>query len=127
MNMKQKDNQKKIIKTEANFLPISPRKLRLVVEGVKNLSPQEAIDKLSFTNKKGAKFLIKAIKTGLADAEHNFGLNKDEIMFEEIIVNQGPVLKRRDKSKRMFRYGVIKKRRSNLVIKLREERDGPKS
>jgi large subunit ribosomal protein L22 len=114
-------NQKTIVKTEAKFLPISPRKLRLIVERVKNLSPQKAEEKLRFLNKKGAKFLAKAIKASLSDAEHNFRLNKDDLVFEEIIVNEGPVLKRRDKSKRMFRYGVIKKRRSHLVVKLREK------
>ncbi len=119
------DNNKKenteIVKTEAKFLPISPRKLRLIVEAVKNLPPEKAVEKLRFMNKKGAKYLVKAIKTALADGKHNFDLDKDKLVFEEVIVNEGPALKRRDKSKRMFRYGIIKKRRSHLVVKLKEK------
>ncbi len=123
---KKHDNQKGIVKTEAKFLPISPRKMRLLVEAVKDLRPEKAIEKLNFMNKKGAKFLLKAVKTVLADAEHNFGLSKDNLIFDEIVVNEGPMLKRRDKSKRMFKYGIIKKRRSHLVVKVKEE-NGTKS
>ncbi len=126
MNSKRKE-EKTIVKTEAKFLPISPRKLRLIVEEVKSYPPEEALKKLKFMNKKGAGFLSKAIRTGVADGEHNFNLNKDKLIFDEIVVNEGPVLKRRDKSKRMFHYGIIKKRRSHLVVKLKEEEDGTKS
>lgn len=114
------NNQKEIVKTEAKFLTISPRKLRLVAQSIKDLSPEEAIKKLTFMNKKGAKYLAKAIKTVISDAEHNFDLDKNNLVFEEIVVNEGPVLKRRDKSKRMFRYGIIKKRRSHLIVKVKE-------
>lgn len=120
--MKDRNKQEPVIvKTEAKFLPISPRKLRLIAEATKNLLPQEALKKLTFMNKKGAKYLAKAIKTAIADAEHNFNLDKNKLVFEEVLVNEGPVLKRRDKSKRMFRYGIIKKRRSHLIVKLREK------
>lgn len=119
MNDKNK-KEKIIVKTEAKFLPISPRKLRLIVEAVKKLPPEEAMKKLTFLDKKGATFLQKAIKTCLADAVHNFELDKGKLVFEEIIVNEGPMFKRRDKSKRMFRYGIIRKRRSHLIVKIRE-------
>lgn len=108
-------------------MPISPRKLRLVVEAVKNLPPTEALKKLEFHNKKGSKMIAKAVKTALADAENNFEMDKDSLVFDEIYVNEGPALKRRDKSKRMFHYGIIKKRRSHLIVKLREEANGTKS
>ncbi len=120
-NKKDNKNEKTIVKTEAKFLPISPRKLRLVVEAAKKLSPEQAVKQLSFSNKKGARFLVKAIKTALADAEHNFDLDKDNLVFEEILVNEGSALKRRDKSKRMFRYGIIRKPRTHLVVKVKEK------
>lgn len=124
---KKQTNQKikpkpEIVKTETKYLPITPRKLRLVVETAKQKSPQEAMRKLKFMNKKGAKFLHKTIKTALADAEHNFGLNKEELVFDEVIVNEGPMLKRRDKSHGARSHpGMIRKRRSHLVVKLREK------
>lgn len=116
------------VKTEAKYLPISPRKLRLIVEAVKQLAPEEALRKLAFLNKKGARFLIKAIKTALADAENNFGLIRNTLKFREILVNEGPRLKRRDKSHgARFNGGIIQKRRSHLVIKVIGQTSGAKS
>ncbi len=120
---KKKQNKTKqvVVKTEAKHLPISARKLRLVVKAAKQLAPQEAMKKLRFMNKKGAKYLYKAIKTALADAEHNFDLNKENLVFDEVLVNEGPTLKRRDKSHgARFHPGMLRKRRSHLVVKLKE-------
>jgi large subunit ribosomal protein L22 len=115
-------NKDTVVKTEAKYLPISARKLRLVVKAAKQVGPQEAMKKLKFMNKKGAKFLHKAIKTALADAEHNFGLDKDNLIFDEILVNEGPTLKRRDKSHgARFHPGMLRKRRSHLVVKVKEK------
>ena len=109
----------KVVKTEARYLPISERKMRLVIKAVKNLQPDEALEKLEFINKKGARFLIKAIKTALADAENNFGLERKGLAFKEILANQGPSLKRRDKSHgARFHSGIIRRNRTHLVIKL---------
>jgi len=107
------------VKTEARFLPISERKMRLVVEQIKTLSPVEALTSLQFLNKKAANFLIKAIKTAIADAENNFQLDKDSLSFAEIKVNRGPVLKRRDVYHgARFNGGIIKKPRTHLIIRL---------
>ncbi len=115
-------SQVSVVKTEAKYLPISPRKMRLVVKTAKQTSPQEAMKKLKFMNKKGARFLRKAVKTALADAEHNFGLDKDKLVFDEIIVNEGSRLKRRDKSHSARSHpGLIRKRRSHLVVKVKEK------
>lgn len=114
--------KQEIVKTESKYLPISARKLRLVVEAAKNKNPLQAMKELKFMNKKGARFLSKAIKTALADAEHNFAMNKDNLVFDEIIVNEGPTLKRRDRSHgARFHPGMIRKRRSHLIVKVKEK------
>jgi len=107
------------VKTEANFLPISPRKLKLVVDGIKLMAPDQALRRLALWNKKGARFLVKAIRTVIADAKNNFGLDPDGLSFKEILVNEGPRLKRRDRSHgARFSGGLIMKPRSHLVIKV---------
>ncbi len=123
---KNKIIKKKLIevKTEAKYLPISARKLRLIVNEIKEMKPSEALRKLAFLNKKGARFLIKAIKTVIADSKYNFKLNKDSLCFKEILVNKGPSLKRRDKSHgARFHSGVIKKSRAHLVVKVVGEKE----
>jgi len=103
--------------TMARSLPISPRKLRLVAEAIKSKTPAEALVILPFLNKKGAKFLYKAVKTVIADAEHNFHLNPASLRFQKILVNEGTRLKRLDKShSARFHQGLIQKRHSHLIV-----------
>ena len=118
-----------VVTTTARSLPISPRKLRLVAEAIKNKTPAEALTVLPFVNHKGARFLHKAIKTALADAKHNFHLDKFSLRFEKILVNEGARLKRMDKShSARFHQGLIQKRRSHLIVSLKGvKKDGPKS
>ncbi len=118
--MKKKTQPKLVtVTTTAKSLPISPRKLRLVAAAIKHKLPQEALEILPFLPQKGARYLQKAIKTALADAEHNFELDPQSLRFRQILVNEGMRLKRLDKSRSArFRQGQIQKRRSHLVVSL---------
>ena len=116
------------VKTEVKNLPISPRKLRLVVKSVKSLSPQEASKALAFMPQKGARFLLKALKTVFADAEHNFKIPAEKLVWGEVLVNEGRKLKRLDRFHgARFARGIRQKRYSHLVVKLRGESGGAKS
>lgn len=67
----------------------SPRKLRLVADMVRKMSPDQAVEILSFTNKAAAPLLAKAIKTVIANAGRKEGLS-----FKSIEINEGMKLKR---------------------------------
>lgn len=82
------------VKTEAKYLRVSPRKLRLLVPTIKILKPKEAVERLSCRKEKVAQVFLKAIKTGIADAVSNFKLKEENLRFKKIEVNKGPVLKR---------------------------------
>lgn len=104
--------------TNKNLL-ISPRKLRLVVEQAKKMSPQKAVEALSFTNSKGARLLVKCIKNVIADAKNNYGLDPSTLHFVHFTASEGLKLKRMDKSHgARFARGVIIKRHSRLNIQL---------
>jgi len=107
------------VKAEVKYLPVSERKLRLVVAAVKGLSPQEALVKLRFLNKKGSAILAKTIKSAIANAEQKFNSDKEDLVFKSILVNQGPVLKRRDVYHgSRFNGGLIRKPRSHLLVEV---------
>ncbi len=115
--MKPKKKKTVLVTTEVKFLRISPRKLRLIAEAVKDLSPLKAVSRLALVNKKGARLLLKAVKTVIADAENNFGLKKEDLQFKEILVNEGPRLKRVDRFHgARFNSGLIQRRMSHLKI-----------
>ena len=112
-------NTKNEIKFRNNNLLISPRKLRLLANDVKKLSPAEALVRLKFTNSLSARVLVKSILSAVNDATHNHGLLESSLRFSSIRVDEGQKIKRMDKSHgSRFARGVIIKRHSRLEIML---------
>lgn len=66
----------------------TPRKLRLVADMVRKMSPNQALEVLEFTSRAAATPLYKAIKTALSN------VGKDDIAFKTIEINEGYKLKR---------------------------------
>lgn len=98
-------------------IQLSPRKLRLLVDEVRKLSPVEALARLKFVNTKAARILIKALKNIIADSKNNFNLDINSLKFDTIKADEGMKLKRMDKSHGShFARGLIQKRHSRLLI-----------
>lgn len=98
-------------------IKISPRKLRLLVNTVKKLSPAQALVQLKFVNTLSARILLKAIKTATNIAKNNLGLGIDQLSFASMVVGDGLKIKRMDKSHgSRFNRGLIQKRHSRLEI-----------
>ena len=100
-------------------LMISPRKLRLLVNNIKKLSPVEALTRLKFTNTKAARIMIKALQNVIADAKNNFHLDENSLKFDSIKVDEALKIKRMDKAHgSRFARGLIQKRHSRLTIQV---------
>jgi large subunit ribosomal protein L22 len=120
---KEKQVSKILVRGELKSLPVSPRKLRLVVNMVKRHKPTEALRILPLVNKKGARFVLKALKSVVSNAKNDFGLDLKNLEFEEVVVNEGPRLKRRDRFHgARFSGGLIQKRRAHLKIVVKGEK-----
>jgi large subunit ribosomal protein L22 len=117
-----KENSK-VTRAEAhiNMIRISPRKLRLVTNMVKNMWADEAIAQLKFTNKKAAKLVHDAIKSAMANAVNNFSLSKDHLYITSITADMGPVLKR-FMPRAQGRATPIRKPTSHLHVVLEERK-----
>ncbi len=86
--------QKQLVTAHARNLRLAPRKLRLVTNLVRNMRVADALTQLQFTNKKGAKMLTKLLMSAVANAEHNFSLNRDSLFIKTITCDMGQVLQR---------------------------------
>ncbi len=73
---------------------LSVDKGRLVADLVRGKKVDQALDILSFTQKKAAFIIKKALESAIANAEHNDGADIDELMVKTIYVEQGATLKR---------------------------------
>lgn len=79
--------------TIQKFIHTSPRKLRLVADMVRKMSPTRAFDVLEVTKKYAAKDLLKAINTAISNAKQ-LGVDTDKVTFKRIEINEGPRMKR---------------------------------
>ncbi|WP_115717140.1 50S ribosomal protein L22 [Gallaecimonas mangrovi] len=76
------------------FARTSAQKARLVADQVRGLPVAKAIDTLAFSDKKAAALVKKVLDSAIANAEHNFGLDIDELKVAKIFVDEGPTMKR---------------------------------
>lgn len=109
------------VKASVSYVRESPRKLRLITTDLRKLSPRSALQKLQFQPQKGKEIIVKLIKQAVANATNNFKLSPDGLIIEKIEVNEGPRIKRMDKShSARFDRGIIKKRSSRIFLTLKE-------
>lgn len=102
----------------------SPRKLRLVADMVRKMTPAKAVETLRFTNRAAAIDLAKAIKTALANA----GAHASHVVFKHLEIDEGFKMRR-------YRVGTAgrgrgrpyKKRTSHIKIILEEVNHGTKN
>ena len=73
---------------------LSVDKGRLVADLIRGQSVAQAIQTLAFTQKKAAGIVRKALESAIANAEHNDGVDIDELKVKTIHVEQGATLKR---------------------------------
>lgn len=102
------------VKAVQKYVRVSPRKLRLVADAIREMSPQEALDILPFLKKRATEPLSKVIKTALANAK-DVGLTEEKFKFKSIQINEGPRLKRgRPVSRGMWH--PFQKKMSHIVV-----------
>src|ERR1700724_3207789 len=73
----------------------TPRRARLVADSVKGMKVTEALAYLEFSPKHAARDVAKAIMSAAANAEHNFNLNRDDLMIKQLLIDKGPKYRRR--------------------------------
>ena len=82
------------VQAVAKFVKRTPRKARLVADSVKGLRVGEALAFLEFSPKHAAMDVAKVIKSAAANAEHNFNLNREELVVKQLLIDEGPTMKR---------------------------------
>ena len=82
------------VSAESKYLRISPRKVALVAQSIRGLSPQEALDKLQFITKSAAWPLMKVIKSAIANAQNNAKLQVADLRIKSLEVLIGQSFKR---------------------------------
>ena len=108
------------VKAIAKNIRISPKKVRLVVNQIRNRKPQEAVKILDFVNKRSAPAVKKAIMSAIANAKNNYALDEGSLVFKQISASKGLMFKRFRPVSR-GRVHHILKRASHLTVVLEGE------
>lgn len=114
--------QGQFVRAAAIRVPGSPHKARLIADLVRGKMAEEALVLLKFLPNTAAKNVAKVIKTAVANAEENFGMNSADMVIKSITVDEAPMLKRRRFASR-GRAGILRKRSSHISVVL-VEREG---
>ena len=109
-------------KAVGRYIRISPYKVRQVVNLIRGKNVDEALAILKFTPKKASLVVEKVLRSAIANAEHNYNMDRDNLYISKIFVDQGPALKRY-KPRAFGRADLIRRRTSHItvVVKEREE------
>ncbi len=103
----------------AKHVRVSPLKVGFICTEIRGKQVDEALSILKFTPKKGAKVLEDVLNSAIANAENNFGLDREKLYVSEAYANEGPQMKRwRPKAKGMA--DPILKRTSHIGVVVKE-------
>ncbi len=105
------------VKARARFVRIAPRKVRLVADELRGKKVVTALAHLGFISKIAAGPLSKLVNSAIANAEHNYNLEKESLYIKELTVNDGPIIKR-FRPRAHGRAGAIRKRTSHIDLVL---------
>ena len=102
------------------FLRIAPRKVRAVADVIRGIPVERALAILDFTNRAAAEPLARMLRSAVANAANSDGVDVDTLIVGEIMVDQGPTIKRY-LPRAMGRATQIQKKTSHVSLTLKEK------
>lgn len=109
---------------EARHVPMSARKVRRVIDMVRGLGVEEALEVLRFVPHAAAVPVAKLIRSAIANAENNLKIPRSDLYIAHIVADEGPGVMpgkgRRPRFGGRGRYRPIRKRSSHITLVLEE-------
>ncbi|MEA3346151.1 MAG: 50S ribosomal protein L22 [Chloroflexota bacterium] len=87
------------VRAVARHIPISPQKVRRVLDQVRGKEVEEALALLRFMPQRASRPVAKLIRSAVANADDRYGFGPDELYIDQIYADDGPQLKR-------YRFGA---------------------
>jgi large subunit ribosomal protein L22 len=109
----------------ARNIRVSPRKLNLVAQQIRGKKVDRALNELTFSEKRIAGVVKKALQSAIANAENNHDLDVDDLVVKEASVGKNLVMKRFHARAR-GNAGGIEKFFSQITIVVEEKREEKK-
>ena len=109
-------------RAKVSFARVTPTKANFVLKAIRGKKVGQALGILAYNSRYGAEVIGKLLRSAVANAENNNGMDAGRLYIEEAYANQGPIMKRiRPRAQgRAFR---IEKKTSHITIVLNELKD----
>jgi len=110
------------VKAVTKYVMGSPLKARRVVNAVRGMQALDALEMLNLMPHAAAEVVAKTVKSAVANADENYGLDANDLFIAEITANEGPRLRR-------YRFGArgrikpIRKRTTHITVVLEEQEE----
>ena len=108
------------VRAVSKYILGAPIKMRRVVNSVRGMRAQQALEVLALLPQRAADPVYKTVKSALSNAEENFALDPEDMVISEIKIDEGPRLRRARYGAR-GRFKPIKKRMSHITVVLEED------
>ena len=111
------------------YIRQSPRKVRQIVDLIRGVEVEKALNILHFSPKKASLAVEKTVRSAvsnLMNSEGGSGLSPEVLFVKTIFVDEGPTV-RRWRAGSMGRASIIRRRSSHLTVVVAEKKDGFKS
>ena len=106
-----------ISKASVNFVRISPRKVRYVIDLIRAKKVKQAQAILSGAPRRAADIIMKLLNQAVDAAEKNSQVPADNLFISKVLADGGPTMKR-FRAASMGRASVIRKRTSHIELEL---------
>lgn len=103
-------------KAITKYVRISPRKARLAAGLIRGLTVPEATLQLTHSGLKGGRLLKKTLDSAVANAETQLDLNREQLVVNEVLVNEGPTMKRAKPKNKGGRHPIMKRTSHFTVV-----------
>jgi len=107
------------VRATQRYVRISPQKVRMIVDAIKGRPAETAINALKFMPQKSAGIVEKIVRSAVANADQNTSIDVDDLVVSNLIVDQGPSMKR-FKARARGRGARILKRTAHITVVLAE-------
>ena len=107
-------------KAYLHYVRISPRKVSVVLDLIRGKDAATAMAILKHTPKAACEYLEKLLKSAMANADHNFSMDVNNLYVAECFVCPGPIMKRIRPRAQGRAYHVFK-RTSHITLVLKEK------
>lgn len=106
-------------RAKLSYARISPRKVSIVLDLIRNQPVEKAVGILQYTPKAASPLILKLVNSAAANAENNHNMDKDNLYVAECYVTPGPTLKRIQPKDHGKAFRILK-RTSHITVVLKE-------